>query len=190
MAACFITTTIGGIFLLGTFKTFGQEIFDSEGFLSMLSSTAALFAAAGRVFWGTLSDRMGVLNSLFVLTSILSVIILTYPLASNFGQLGFAVWTYSLFFFTGGNFSLYMPLNMQIFGSKHAGPNYGIFFAMYSFSTYINIAFLADENVSFLWATRSMGLLTLFGFCNLLVFRFHLNKVRAAAAAPLITTTH
>ena len=55
VASCFICTCVGGMYLTGTYKTFGQKIFtstNSESVLSFIGSIAAIFNAVGRVFWG------------------------------------------------------------------------------------------------------------------------------------------
>ena len=59
LSSCMITTTIGGMYLCGTYKTFGQLTFSDEMYLSTIASTASLFSAAGRIFWGALGDKIG-----------------------------------------------------------------------------------------------------------------------------------
>jgi len=168
LASCFITTTVGGMYLAGTYKTYGQEIFSSEAFLSSVGSTASIFNAVGRIFWGALSDRFGAINTITSLSLIYSVIIGTYAMSPRVGgEFGFTLWTFLIFFFEGGNFALYPPICVQLFGTKNAGSNYGLIFTCYSFCVVANITVLAGYAVSFQVATESMALLTFAGFINL-----------------------
>lgn len=57
LTSCFVTTTVGGMYIAGTFKTFGQQSFNSEAFLASISSISAIFNAVGRIAWGSLADR-------------------------------------------------------------------------------------------------------------------------------------
>jgi nitrate/nitrite transporter NarK len=57
LTSCFVTTTVGGMYVAGTFKTFGQEFFQNESFLAQVSSVSAIFNAVGRIAWGSLADR-------------------------------------------------------------------------------------------------------------------------------------
>jgi hypothetical protein len=97
-------------------------------------------------------------------------------MSPQFGELGFAVWTFSIFFFEGGNFALYMPLTIETFGNKFAGANYGFLFSFFSMFSVINILVLANNNVSFDSASQFMGLVTFIGFVNLCFFRIHRQR--------------
>ena len=47
LATCFVTTTVGGMFLAGTYKTYGAQIFRSETFLSSVGAISSVFNAVG-----------------------------------------------------------------------------------------------------------------------------------------------
>ena len=175
LASCIITTTVGGMYLCGTYKTFGQLSFSSEMFLSTVASTASLFSAVGRIFWGALGDRIGAKEALMCMTLLFSLIIVTFPLSPLLGRTGFAIWTFLIFFLEGGNFALYMPLTIDTFGGKFAGANYGIIFTSYSIFSVINITVLADTNVKYDLACKLMGVLTFLGFVNLCLFRINVR---------------
>ena len=176
LASCIITTTVGGMYLCGTYKTFGQLSFSSEMFLSTVASTASLFSAVGRIFWGALGDRIGAREALMCMTLLFSLIIVTFPLSPLLGQTGFAVWTFLIFFFEGGNFALYMPVTIDTFGGRFAGANYGIIFTSYSIFSVLNITVLADFSFKYDLACRLMGALTFLGFVNLCLFRLHVRS--------------
>jgi hypothetical protein len=108
------------------------------------------------------------------LTLAFSFIILTYSSSLDyFGEAGFAIWTFLVFFFEGGNFALYMPITIQFFGSKFASSNYGVIFSLYSICVVCNITVLSHLRVDFQQASISMGILTLVGFFNVLLFIGH-----------------
>jgi MFS family permease len=176
LASCIITTTVGGMYLCGTYKTFGQLSFSSEMFLSTVASSASLFSAVGRIFWGALGDRMGAKQALMCMALLFSLIIMTYPVSPLLGETGFAIWTFLIFFLEGGNFALYMPLTIDTFGGKFAGANYGIIFTSYSIFSVLNITVLADSDIKYDLACKLMGCITFIGFINLCLFRIHVRS--------------
>jgi MFS family permease len=176
LASCITTTTIGGMYLCGSFKTYGQSSFNDESYLSTVASTSSIFSACGRIFWGALGDKIGVLESLICMCSIFACIIATYSMSSQYGKAGFAIWTFSIFFLEGGNFALYMPLTIETFGNKFSGTNYGIMYTCYSLFSVINITILANNNVRFNSASLINGLITFIGFVNLCFFRIHRRR--------------
>ena len=173
LATCFILTTVGGMYLAGTFKVYAQKSFSSELFLSTIGSIASIFNAVGRIFWGGLADRIGVLETLLIMSFLFSVIIFTYSFSPLLHEAGFTIWTFAIFFFEGANFALYLPMTVQLFGSKYASSNYGLIFSCYSFINVINITLLAKNNANFEDATTLMGFVTFIGFLNLLLFSRH-----------------
>jgi MFS family permease len=171
LAVCMITTSIGGMYLCGTYKTFGQLSFNDEMYLSTVASVASLFSAVGRIFWGALGDRIGAKEALMIMSFLFSVVIMSYPYCPLLGESGFAIWTFLIFFFEGGNFALYMPVTIDTFGSKYAGANYGIIFTSYSIFSVLNITVLAASKIGYDVACGLMAALTFLGFLNLCLFR-------------------
>ena len=178
LATCFVTTALGGIYMSGTYKTYGLKSFDDEIFLTFVGSTSSIFSASGRIFWGALGDRIGAIQTLLWINFIFSIILGTYNYSAIWGELPFALWTFAVFFFEGGNFALYMPVTISVFGNESAGANYGIIFTFYSMFVVINITLLAGYDTGFLLASRLMGLLTFIGFINLLIFSRRIRQKR------------
>lgn len=179
LASCFIMTTVGGMYLAGTFKTYAQESFTSELFLSTIGSVASIFNAGGRIFWGALADRIGLIETLLIMSFAFALIIATYSFSPQLGEPGFAIWTCFIFFFEGANFALYLPLTLQVFGSKNAGSNYGLIFSTYSVFVVLNILILAKHNASFHTASSLMGIITFLGFVDLLFLVQHVSRYAA-----------
>lgn len=176
VASCLITTTIGGMYILGTFKTFGQLHFHNEVFLSTVTSFASIFNSGGRIFWGSMSDIFGPVQTLLVMSFLFTVTIFTYPSSVFLGQGGFAVWTFLIFFFEGANFVLYFPIVVMLFGKKNSASNYGLIFSSYSLFVMINILVVSRMGLEFTKANFCMGLLTFLGFCNLIALVGHIRS--------------
>lgn len=178
LSTCLILTTVGGMYLAGTQKVYGQRIFKSDSYLSTVSSISSIFNAVGRIFWGAMADRFGPIKTITFLSLLFSIIILSYPSSPLLGgEVGFASWTFLIFFFEGGNFALYPPIVIQLFGTRNSGSNYGLIFSAYSVCVVANITVLARFAVSFEAACESMSLLTFLGFINLLAFDGHLRAL-------------
>lgn len=176
ISACLITTTVGGMFLAGTFKTYGQLSFSDEKFLSSISAIASVFNTAGRIFWGFLADRYEAINTLMVMSFIFASLIGTYSFSVYLGEAGFTLWTFGIFFFEGANFVLYIPITVQVFGRKYSASNYGLIFTSYTFIVVISLFIIAKASVSFSTATVSMGLFTFMGWINVVLLYFHMKS--------------
>jgi hypothetical protein len=79
VALCFIATSIGGSYMIGMYKVYGQSVLGegSEIFLSRVGGIALLFNAAGRIGWGALGDRIGSIESLILMAPILTIVLMT-----------------------------------------------------------------------------------------------------------------
>lgn len=183
LASCLITTTVGGMYIAGTFKVFAQTKFRNEAFLAAISSFASVFNSVGRIFWGSLADQLGPLRTLIIMSVIFALIIGTYPYSISFGQAGFAIWTFMIFFFEGANFVLYVPITVLLFGSQHSASNYGLIFTSYTLFTVLNIFLLSDAGVAFEKAAQMMGALTFIGFLNLLLLDWHVRSTKKSTGA-------
>ena len=178
VSTCLILTTIGGMYLAGTYKVYGLEIFRSEMFLSTVGSMSSIFNSGGRIFWGGISDKYGAIQTVTGLSCVYAFIILTYSSSPRLGgEIGFTLWTFLIFFFEGGNFALYPPICSQLFGLKNSGSNYGIIFSLYSLCCVLNITILARYSVSFTTSCELMGIVTFVGFLNLLLLQRHMRSV-------------
>eukprot|EP01038_Epipyxis_sp_PR26KG_P004855 gene4855-6805_t len=177
LAICLASTTVGGMYVIGTFKTFGQMRLKDEEFLSTVASIASIFNACGRIVWGAIADRIGPMYAILLMSFNFAWLLYFYTFSANFGKFGFMIWTFLIFLFEGGNFVLYVPLVVQLFGSLHAGSNYGMIFAFYTLFVVINIAVVSESEIDFTLASKLMGVLTLIGFFNALLLDRHIKIV-------------
>ena len=117
-----ICSAVAGLNTAGTYKTFGatQPALNSDAYLSLVGSLSAILGnAAGRFFWGPLTDVAGFKRPFMVLTLMQSAVMLCYArLAQN--RVTFAVATVLMLFRMGGNFAMFPPQTMRVFGANGA----------------------------------------------------------------------
>ena len=78
------------------------------------------------------------------------MLIFTYPLSPQLGEeFGFTLWTFLIFIFEGGNFALYMPVTIQLFGISNSSANFGVVATVYALSNVVNIYYLSRAKVTF-----------------------------------------
>jgi len=143
LSFCFMLTAIGGLFIAGTYKTFGAQLKD-DAYLSMVGSVGSIANAAGRlIIWGPLSDRFGFQRALLVLTTCLASLLLTYPLSFSSPTL-FMVWTSAIFLCYGGNYVVYPTATAQLFGLEHCAANYGLVWVVTGLTATIFITWLEN----------------------------------------------
>jgi OFA family oxalate/formate antiporter-like MFS transporter len=122
VTATLLLACMGGLMMIG----FAKPIAVARG----LGTTAtigvlanSLFNSLGRLFWGMVSDKLGRINTIFILltgTAILSLLVNT---ANGY-------WIYliiaSIGFFYGGIVGTCPSLTADLFGPKHMATNYGV----------------------------------------------------------------
>ncbi|CAM9258548.1 unnamed protein product, partial [Ectocarpus fasciculatus] len=132
VSLCFTLTAATGMYVAGTFKTFGQSFIGNESYLIAIASASSLFNMAGRLLWGLLGDKYGPVNVLMVLSFLFSFLLAFYSFTAELGLYAYAAWTCLIFLFEGGNFTLYMSIIVYLFGPKRAATNYGSIFFVFS----------------------------------------------------------
>ncbi|KOO53092.1 major facilitator superfamily protein [Chrysochromulina tobinii] len=122
-----IMSATSGINIASSYKTFAlkQPNLNSEAFLALVGSIAALGGnAAGRFFWGTMSDKFGFRRCFLTLTALQASTMLVYrKLAER--RLTFALGTQVMLFCMSGNFVMFPAHCFRTFGANGA--------AVYSF---------------------------------------------------------
>lgn len=130
LSAMFCFGTAPGLLLAGHLAAFGQGLGYTVSQTTLMVSMFALGNAAGRVIWGTISDKIGRERTLFVMYGIQGFLYAAIA-AKDIGILGnlFPLFIALLLFSGacyGGNFALMSVLNAHYFGTKHLGTNYGL----------------------------------------------------------------
>jgi len=125
------TGAFSGLMIASNAAVIGQQMFKlSAGTAALYVSLYSLSNCAGRVVWGTVSDRFGRNNALNI---ILGVIVLAFVvLVTMSSQAGFAIGIIVLGLCFGGVMGVFPPLVMENYGPVNQGVNYGIIFCGYS----------------------------------------------------------
>lgn len=177
LCLCFLFTTVGGMYVAGTFKTLGERSFTNENYVSAVGSFSAIFNSLGRVFWGYVGDRIGSIHSLAMVNFVFAVAIWTYPYSVTLREVGYSAWTFLIFFCEGGNFALYPPIVIQMFGMKHSGANYSLFFGIFTVFTVLSISFISEMQMSLGFSFMLLGLITFCGAIGLSCIEyFHITN--------------
>ena len=120
-------SAVSGLNIASSYKTFGakQPHLNNDAFLTVVGALSAIGGnAAGRLFWGSLSDSIGFKPCFSVLTTLQGLVMLNFGrLAAN--RLTFLLSTVFMLFCMGGNFAMFPAQTFRMFGAN--GP------AVYSF---------------------------------------------------------
>lgn len=128
----FMVGTASGLMMIGIASPVGQEIAglsvaEAAGIVGLLG----FFNGGGRVFWGTVSDKLGRTRTVALYSVITATTMLTFNFINT--SVPFAI---SLFIVTacfGGYMAVFPSLTADFFGTKHYGANYGIVYLAYGF---------------------------------------------------------
>ncbi|MCL2484564.1 MAG: OFA family MFS transporter [Endomicrobia bacterium] len=122
LTVTFMLACMGGLMMMG----FAKPIAVAKG----LGTTATIgvlaitmFNSLGRLLWGIISDKLGRINTIFILLAGTAVLSLLVNSAN-----GYLIYVLIAFigFFYGGFLSNFPSLTADLFGAKHMATNYGI----------------------------------------------------------------
>lgn len=125
------TGAFSGLMIASNAAVIGQQMFKlTAGTAALYVSLYSLSNCAGRVVWGSVSDKVGRNNALNI---ILGVIVLAFVvLVTVSSQAGFAIGIIVLGLCFGGVMGVFPPLVIENYGPVNQGVNYGIIFCGYS----------------------------------------------------------
>jgi len=127
----FVFSAACGLMVIGCLKDFGQK----EGGLTLAAASSAigllaLFNGAGRIVWGTVSQKIGPRFSLAIMAALQALMMFALS-GMGSSTLKLAIAGCWIGFNFGGNFALFPLLTLENFGSKNLGANYGAVFTAY-----------------------------------------------------------
>jgi len=118
----FLLACMGGLMMIGFAKPIAvAKGLEATATIGVLAIT--MFNSVGRLFWGTMSDKLGRINTLVILLSATAVLALLVNSANGY-------WIYVLIacigFAYGGLLSTFPSLTADLFGAKYMATNYGV----------------------------------------------------------------
>ncbi|AVK60890.1 MFS transporter [Lactobacillus sp. CBA3605] len=125
------TGAFSGLMIASNAAVIGQQMFKlTAGTAALYVSLYSLSNCAGRVVWGTISDKFGRNHTLTIILG--AVIVAFVILISWVSQFGFALGIIVLGLCFGGVMGVFPPMVMENYGPANQGVNYGIIFCGYS----------------------------------------------------------
>ncbi|MBU4485046.1 OFA family MFS transporter [bacterium] len=127
----FVFSAGAGLMIIKCLKNFGEL----EGGLTSTAAASALgllalFNGAGRIVWGSISNKLGARKSIGIMT-LLQAVMLFAVLKIGTTTMGLTVAACWIGFNFGGNFALFPLATAESFGTKNLGANYGAVFTSY-----------------------------------------------------------
>jgi MFS family permease len=159
----FVNVT-AGILLIGNALPIMQELVDLQPqTAAAIFAGVAVFNALGRIFWGTVSDRIGRKAAFALLFGIQAIAFMTIGGLHDTAAVAAAYALVLLCF--GGGFGIMPSFCADYFGTRHLGVNYGMLLTAWGTAGLVSPAFSAlikDATGSFAGALAPVaGLLTL-----------------------------
>jgi OFA family oxalate/formate antiporter-like MFS transporter len=172
-----------GLMVIGQTSPIGQELAGLTPKVAALAvSLLAIFNAAGRIFWGKVSDSLGRIKTLFVMLLLCGIAILLYNVIGVFQAyywLGISI--VGLCF--GGYLAVFPAITADFYGTKNIGINYGFVFTAYGVGGLFGPWFAAkmlETTSTYSMAFTVTGILSLVGVAIALATKAPKAKTVAA----------
>ncbi|MGN0703397.1 MAG: MFS transporter [Lentihominibacter sp.] len=100
-------------------------------------SLVALGNTLGRIFWGTVSDKIGRYNVLPVIFILMAVFLFIFSGSSEGDWTRFVLSLILIGIAFGGLLSIFPAVTTEIWGAANSGSNYGLMFCGYALGSFI-----------------------------------------------------
>lgn len=177
--------TISGLMIIGHASPIGQEQIGLTSQVAALAvSILALSNTSGRLFWGSVSDKIGRYNSIVVMYIVSAVCLMILNIATTFPL--FIIGTFGIALSFGGFLGIMPSVTADNFGAKNLGVNYGVIFTAFGVAAVVGprLAAVAKEASGGLYSRAYLiaSILNIAGIaCTLLI----INKMKKEKAAHL-----
>jgi len=148
-----------GLMVIGNLKPFGMDSGLTAAVATNAVGVLALANGAGRIIWGTASDKLGRKNAM-TLMFVLQGAMMLYLINMGATPLYLSIAAAWVGFNFGGNFALFPSSTADYFGTKNVGVNYGLVFTSYGVAGIagpILGGYVRDTMGSYLWAFIPAG---------------------------------
>ncbi len=159
----FVAGAAAGLMVIGILKPFGVFSGLDAATAGNAVGVLALANGAGRIIWGTASDRLGRTRAMSLMFALQGLMMLTLMNMGSSPMLLSIAAAWVGFNF-GGNFALFPSATADYFGTKHVGMNYGFVFTAYGIAGIAGPILggsVFDATGSYLWAFIPAGVLCL-----------------------------
>ncbi|MDH5552831.1 MAG: OFA family MFS transporter [Nitrosomonas sp.] len=155
----FVFGAAAGLLVIGILNPYGIHSGLSAAAAANAVGVLALFNGAGRIVWGTASDKIGRKNALTLMFLLQGVMMLALI---NMGstELTLSIAAAWVGFNFGGNLALFPSTTADFFGTKNVGINYGLMFTAYGVAGIVGPILAGnvfDITGSYLWAFIPSG---------------------------------
>ena len=157
----FTFSAAAGLMVIGILKPFGIWTGLDAATAGDAVGVLALFNGAGRIIWGTASDKIGREKSMTLMFLLQGVMMFILIKMGGSGVL-LAIASAWVGFNFGGNFALFPSATADYYGTKNVGVNYGFVFTAYGVAGIIGPILggkVFDLTGSYLWAFIPTGIL-------------------------------
>jgi OFA family oxalate/formate antiporter-like MFS transporter len=155
----FMFGAAAGLLVIGVLKPYGIH----SGLSAVAAANAvgilALFNGAGRIVWGTASDKIGRKNAM-TLMFLLQGVMMFALINMGSSEMMLSVAAAWVGFNFGGNLALFPSTTADFFGTKNVGINYGLMFTAYGVAGIagpILAGSVFDMTGSYMWAFMPAG---------------------------------
>ena len=155
----FVFGAAAGLLVIGILKPYGVHSGLSAAAAANAVGVLALFNGAGRIIWGTVSDKIGRRNAMtlmFLLQGVMMLVLINMGSTEMTLSIA-AAW---IGFNFGGNLALFPSITADFFGTKNVGINYGLMFTAYGVAGIAGPIFAGsvfDMTGSYIWAFIPSG---------------------------------
>lgn len=122
---------IAGLMIIGHASPIGQQVANlTPAAAGTIVSVLAMVNTLGRLFWGTISDKLGRMKVVFIMYVISAVAMFTMNLMTTYFL--YAIGVSLIAFCFGGAMGTFPSITADFYGAKHVSVNYGLVFLAYS----------------------------------------------------------
>lgn len=127
---------VGGLMIIGHASPIGQEkIGLTPEVAAVAISFLGLANSGGRIFWGTISDKIGRYNTLALMFATSAICLIILNVASTFVPFLIGVCGIAMSF--GGYLGIMPSVTADNFGARNIGINYGVLFTAFGLAAFI-----------------------------------------------------